>query len=238
MFKSLIIIGDSLRFAIVGAKFKKAARDAGSSTTSFRTAYHSNRHLHDWLKKEAEGLTRDDRLVVIYLGHGGNGFWAVNDTVKYPYDSLVSVLGAIPASVFIVNDCCHAGSLIKAINKAKMPPTRIGVLAACPENEIVYPGLTQDALEAWNNGNLYHPDDFRRIVLRIGELTKPIEKREGVVKNKVSKVLNFLSGGIIPISPIKLKVIFSEPKDREPETIEHQPAVRWGNRFDHWFFPA
>jgi len=99
----------------------------------------------------------NDPTLILYHGHGGRRSWQVNDVSTILYWTLMEWLKQIHAPLLIINDCCHAGALIDAVKQTGFSRGKIGIIAACPADREVRPGLQGKILTAWRSKKPYDP---------------------------------------------------------------------------------
>ena len=118
--------------------------------------------------KEIKGEGVNQQVVVLYVGHGGNGYMSLNHQ-PLPYDEWSRLFPHGVDSVFI-NASCRSGSSIPAFRKIGLLPTHGLILAACRSSEDADAGQYLDnVISSFMNGEPYK----ERIIHVYGE-PKPL----------------------------------------------------------------
>lgn len=158
----LLIAGNSIGFfekTFLLFEFLKDHVDLSGNMRLLRSAYMNGedfwRELKDFLEQEGEVP-----LLLVYHGHGKEDGWQLNDTFKISYEALADKLSRSPSPIFLINDCCYAASIICFLENKGVSDEKVGLIAACENNNFSYGELLEEILEQWQEGYIYEPDEY------------------------------------------------------------------------------
>jgi len=235
---AIIIIGNEKRFFDNSIKLRDyLIKYAGIESIMIEAAYLGIEQLEDKLRAAVVANKFSPLLLIFYNGHGLKEGWAVNPNKYFRYETLVKILKERIGRTLLINDCCHAFSVMFAIQEASLAPENFGVIAACGENEESY-GISESVLESWSKSEIYLPrGDTMREVYVINNIDFR-KKLSGVWRHEVTKVLNRFFPRLCPhVSRIVVDLI-DPPGPPSTEVIhEHIPGeYRWGAQYDFFSF--
>lgn len=154
------------------------------------------------------------QFLIYYFGHGSKKGWEAFD-----YKDLCPLFLKSRSQIFLINECCHAGSIIPILESCGALPQKMGVITSSPESEECHGREFMDELlQCWRNRENYDPEKHSYVIEKGGDFTvkKEVistEQRDGWTIERVC--LN------VQTDPVE-EVNFLCP--------------RWGFVFDYLFF--
>lgn len=223
MAKAILIAGDEKRFAEEVELFQEflVQRRRMKAVYLIRTAYLESTEL----AKELEALVAscaDEPLLFVYNGHGSRDGWEISRGRHKPggrllYQRLLSILfERYPSPLLLLNDTCHAGSMIGEVAGSALSLSPVGVIASSARDKKSYPGLVAAVRQSWEERKVFDPATFRTQIVTASfeRFPKPV-----IVRGRRRD-----------------RVVFRRLKS-SPEKVRYgTPSRRWGRALDALFF--
>ena len=248
MARAVIISGDEERHVRQARAFEQYLMEMACICNIVSLSAHEYENDADFFEalRAAFLAPLGEPLLVVYIGHGSETGWHYASSRMICYDALSVLLSQVEAPVLVLNDCCHAGTIEKALKQTPQPEAR-GIILACKDNEVSF-GFSQTVLDAWSKEEVFCPEVHGRKVIYCGEMVKMAKPTEVVVgglpallRHKVGLFLHRRFPNYFGPPWLKILVIFPENLPTSPKEIErevpHVPEMRSGEILDHYFFP-
>jgi hypothetical protein len=244
---AIVVVGNERRFMGAARPFVRYLRTkVGARVSVIRGAYLAPDELSAALKGAIGVVPRDAPLLVAYLGHGLNGAWSFalehqEKSLRLPYEQVAETLARHPGPLVVLNDCCHAESIVPHLEKAGITPDRCLVLSASKAEDVTIPGTAEEVEKQWAEGKVFETviDSTTLYEIDMTPYVPPLPIRMGRRwKNAKIRLRNMLiKKG--PREPTKIYVN-SPPngwaKHRETVTT-YNFGLRWGAELDAPFLP-
>ena len=189
---------------------------------------------------------KDEPVLILYNGHGTREGWATRDgEIVMPYRGLAKIVESFVHGPFIlINDCCHAESVIPAFENSSMPRENIEIFAACGVEEVSFGSMTGDILKTWQKGSCFDPCDYPLYRVYTDELREPYQAAINTLKAwadyKISKFLYWLAPGHFAMRSCRIHIMVIQGNINRRYAEKEGPIydrIRWGAKLDNYFFP-
>lgn len=244
MSHAVIVVGNEPRFMRDARAFARYLREQArcARVSVIRGANLFPAELDGALDGALRAVPRDEPLLLAYFGHGHRDGWgyALEHQEKYflfPYEALAAKLGDRRGPLVVLNDCCHAESIVPRLEGVGVTPDRCLVISACAADEVIGPGTGEEVVKAWSDAR-----DFMTIKDEIHEVDMtpyepPMHVRAGRRwKNARVRLRNMF----LPRRAGKPAFIFvnSPPNGWAKHRVTVTTmGLRWGASLDRLFFP-
>jgi hypothetical protein len=205
--KAILIAGREERHKEIIIEFEEFLHeDLGiKDTTILSTLDNSHKKLSSILKESKQ----EESVLIIYQGHGSILGWEK----YYLYINLCWQFKRFTNQIFLVNDCCHSGAIIRYLEMFKINKNKFGLLASCEADSESVSEMV-NLMDSWRCKNIYDPEDY------IMREWPTIYVREGYSEK----------GEIVWESAQEVK------QDMITTQEERRNAIRWGITFDPLIF--
>lgn len=245
---AIIVVGHERRFMSAARPFARYLRERArcERVTVIRGAYLTPKELGASLRGAIKQVPPNEAVLLAYFGHGSQDAWGFalehqEKTLRFPYRTLAETLARHSGRIVIINDCCHAESLLPRLKEAGITSDRCLLISACKAEDVTVPGTAKEVESQWGDSMVFETVVERMTVCEIDmtPYVPPVSVRLGRRwKNAVIRMGNMLR-------PKKIRrptyIFVNSPpngwaKHRE-EIITTVFGLRWGAALDHHFFP-
>lgn len=248
MSHAIIVVGNERRFMEAARPFARYLRTQArcARVTVIKGAYLTPKELGASLRGALKLAPADGAVLVAYFGHGLKGAWGFalehqEKTLRLEYAVLATTLAAHPGPLAILNDCCHAESLLPHLQKAGVTADRCLLISASKAEDVIVPGTGKEVQAQWAEGKIFETVVETETLCEVDmrPYVPPLGVRAGRRwKNAVIRLGNMLRPKAVR-RPTYL-FVNSPPNG----WAQHRETVtttlfghRWGAPLDHHFFP-
>ena len=248
MTHAIIIVGNERRFMGAARPFAAYLRTKArcGRVTVITGAYKTPDELDAAVRSALGRASDDEPVLVAYFGHGVDGAWSFalehqEKPLRLPYEKLAETLSRHDGPLVVLNDCCHAASLVPHLEKAGVRPDRCLLISACGAKEITIPGTAKEVETQWIEGKVFEPVVEREQICKI-DMT-PYEPPMHVRAGRAWKNARIRLGNMFRPKRVRRPTyifVNSPPngwaKHEESVTVRAF-GLRWGATLDYLFFP-
>ena len=244
---AIVVVGNERRFMGAARPFVRYLRTkVGARVSVIKGAYLAPDELKAALQGAVTSAPKDAPLLVAYLGHGIDGAWSYalehqDKPLRLPYAKVAETLARHDGPLVVLNDCCHAASIVPHLEKAGVTPERCLVLSASKAEDVTVPGTAEEVEKQWAEGRVFETvvDTTTVCEIDMTPYVPPIPIRMGRrFKNARIRLGNLL----LPKPQRRPTIIYvdSPPNGwaKHKETVTtYTFGLRWGAELDAHFFP-